>query len=281
MTSGALSKESLPPRAPRKHQTQLGKRLKFAWTSGIRELRKRFEDSLLGGLWLFLGPALLIGVYWAVFDLVVGIEFTDPRTGNAVPFLAAFAVGFFLYLTFSEMIGSSANWFKSKRRLVRESDLPVWTIFASLVARVFIQFLFYIAIVLIVCWSYGLATVQGSLLYIASSLLVFWVFAGFGLVTAYLGTFFGDVKEIVPVLMRILFYTSCITFPLTLVPVTFRWIHMINPLTWPVEMMRDLLLWDAHNWLQFLGPIFLIGLAIWSIALFFHWRLAPRLADIV
>lgn len=280
MTADTLEIAAAPkPRRPL--FGQLGSHLKFAWTSGLRELRKRFEDSLLGGVWLFLGPALLILVYWAVFDLVVGVEFTDPASGAKVPFLAAFTIGFFLYLTFSELVSGGAGWFKSKRRLIRESDLPVWSVFGALLSRVFIQFLFYVAIVLIVCWAYGLTTLQGSAMYLAASFLVFWVFAGFGLVIAYLGAFFGDVKEIVPVALRVLFYTSSITFPLSLVPPSFALVPVINPLTWPVELMRDLLLWDAGHWMSFTQPIGMIGLSVWIVALFFHWRLARRLADIV
>ncbi|MFN7166878.1 MAG: ABC transporter permease [Pannonibacter sp.] len=255
--------------------------LHFSWSSGVRELRKRFQESLFGGLWLILGPALLVAVYWAVFDVIVGVEFTDPQTGATVPFLAAFSIGFFLYLTLSELIGGATTWLRAKRRFLLESDLPVWAIIGTLISRVFIQYLFYIATVIAVCWFYQMTTIEGTLLYLVTSLLAFIIFAGVGVIFAYLGCFFGDVRELVPVMMRVLFYTSSITFPLQLVPESLRWIPAVNPLTVPVELMRDLLLWNGQGAVLLLIPLSISGVVIWAIAILFHMRLAPRVEEIV
>ena len=46
MTADTLDIAAAKPRRP--VFGRLGNHLKFAWTSGLRELRKRFEDSLLG-----------------------------------------------------------------------------------------------------------------------------------------------------------------------------------------------------------------------------------------
>jgi len=255
--------------------------LHFAWTSGIRELRKRFQESLFGGLWLILGPALLVTVYWVVFDRIVGVKFSNPQTGETVPFLAAFSIGFFLYLTLSELVGTGANWLRSKRRHLLESDLPVWAVIGTLVSRAFIQYAFYVATVVAVCWFYGLTTIIGTLLYLLTSLVVFVIFSGVSVIFAYLGCFFADVRELMPVLMRVLFYTSSITFPLQLVPESFRWIPAMNPLTVPVELMRDLLLWNGHGAAQQLVPLLLTGFGIWAVAIFFHLRLALRAEEVV
>lgn len=255
--------------------------LRFGWSSGIDELRKRFDDSLLGGLWLVISPAMLILVYWVVFDLIVGISFTDPETQEKVPFLAAFAIGFFLYLTLAELVNGAAGLFRTKRRLILESDLPIWSIIAGLFSRVLIQYVFYIAVVLAVVAAYGYASPVGMILYVFASILVFALFCGVALIFSLVGSFFGDVKEVVPVLMRVLFYTSSITFPLTLVPGFLQWIPMLNPLTWPVELMRDLLLWGVREPLSFVGPILLMGVSIWAIAVLLYWRLGPRIQDVV
>lgn len=262
---------------------KLGSRQHFAyaWTSGVDELRKRFDDSLLGGLWLVASPALLILVYWAVFDLVFGISFTDPDTGKEVPFLAAFAIGFFLYLTLAELLNGASGWLRAKRRLILESDLPIWSVLGGLIARVFIQYLFYVAVVLAVTFSYGYATWIGAAIYLIASAGVFVLFCGVALIFALVGSFFGDVKELVPVLMRVLFYTSSITFPLTIVPSYLKWVPTLNPLTYPVELMRDLLLWGVRTPITFVVPILIMTVTIWVIALMLYARLSPRIPEVV
>lgn len=262
-------------------RTGVWKHAGYAWTSGVDELRKRFDDSLLGGLWLVISPALLILVYWAVFDLVFGISFTDPDTGKEVPFLAAFAIGFFLYLTLAELINGASGWLRAKRRLLLESDLPVWAIFGGLIARVLIQYLFYVAVVLAVVIAYGYATWLGAVIYIIASAGVFVLFCGVAIIFALVGSFFGDVKELVPVLMRVLFYTSSITFPLSIVPPYLKWIPMLNPLTYPVELMRDLLLWGVRNPTTYVVPILIMSVSIWAIALLLYTRLVPRISEVV
>lgn len=255
--------------------------IRFGWSSGIDELRKRFDDSLLGGLWLVISPAMLIVVYWVVFDLVVGISFTDPETQEEVPFLAAFAIGFFLYLTLAELVNGASGLLRAKRRLILESDLPIWSIVGGLFSRVLIQYSFYISVVLVVVAGYGYTNPTGMALYILASLVVFVLFCGVALIFSLVGSFFGDVKEFVPVLMRVLFYTSSITFPLTLVPSYLQWIPMLNPLTWPVELMRDLLLWGVREPLSFVGPILLMGVSLWAIAVLLYWRLSSRIQEVV
>lgn len=260
---------------------QVGERVVFAWRAAIDELAGRFRTSVFGGLWLGLGPALLLCVYWAVFDAVLGIEFTNPATGAEVPFLAAFAVGFFLYLGFSELMSASASWFKTRRRLIVETDLPLWSIYLVLAFRVFVQYCFYIAASILICSVYGLVTMSGVLLFVLVAPIIFLVFSGVALAIALLGAFFGDVREIMPMIMRVLFYISSISFPLTAIPASLRWAPSANPLTWAVEMSRSILLWQGENWLNFAIGLLCAGAVSWAIALLLYWRLSSVVDQVV
>lgn len=276
-----------PTQAPSKRKlterraSALRRNIEFSWTSGLLDLRKRFQDSLIGGSWLILAPLLLASVYWIVFDKIVGIEFRHPTTGETVPFLAAFSVGFFLYLTLSELLINASGWLKGRRRYILESDLPTWPILASLAARVFIQFLGYLAVVIAICLIYGLVTPLGVTLYIAASLVIFIMFVGISIIVAYVGAYFGDIREVLPILMRVLFYSSAITFPLTLVPDELRWIPLLNPLTWPVELMRDLLIWGAQDPVRYILPISSMFCIVWAVAAVLHIRLANRVSEVL
>ena len=275
MTSAAAQIAKTP--AP----SRVAERLMFAWRAALDELAGRFRSSLFGGLWLALGPVLLLVVYWAVFDAVLGIEFTNPVTGEKVPFLAAFAVGFFLYLGFSELVSGSASWFKTRRRLIVETDLPLWSIFAILVFRTFVQYLFYIAATTAICAYYGLADVPGALAYIGAALIIFVVFCGVSLAVGLLGAFFGDIREIMPMLMRVLFYVSSITFPLSAIPSSLQWLPNANPQTWAVEISRSLMLWGAGNAFDYAAGLLIAGAIFWAAAILLYWRLAGVVDQVV
>jgi lipopolysaccharide transport system permease protein len=256
-------------------------RLQFAWRAGVEELTARFKNSLFGGAWLALGPALLLIVYWGVFDVVLGIKFANPATGESVPFLAPFAIGFFLYLAFSELVSGGASWFKSRRRLIVETDLPLWSIYAILVARTFVQYLFYIAASIAICAFYGLTTPLGACLFILAAFVMFFVFAGVGLAVGMLGAFFGDVREVMPIAMRVLFYVSSITFPLAAIPASLQWLPRANPLTWAVETSRSLLLWRGDGALDYAIGLCVLGAVVWTLAALLYWRLADVVDQVV
>jgi lipopolysaccharide transport system permease protein len=260
---------------------KLLRHLGFAWQAGADELGKRFQTSMLGGLWLIVGPALLMLVYWVVFDRVLGVKFTNPTTGNGVPFLAAFAVGFFNYMTFSELVGQATNWFTSKRRIVTETSLPLWVAFGILVSKAFIQYVCYLALTIAICTAYGLTDIAGSMLFLVAALPVFALFCGVALIAALLAPYFPDVKEIVPLLVRMQFYVSSITFPLASIPETWRWLPMINPLTWAVELNRDLLLWGHGGSLPFAAGLAMAFVVVWAIAVFLYIRLVRSMAEVV
>lgn len=270
---------SLQP--PSKAAAQNKQRLRFMFIMGWQELERRFAKSLLGGLWLFLGPALLAGVYWIVFEFVIGIRFTNPLTNEEVPFLAAFSIGFFSYLTLNEMMGQGVNWLRSKRRTITETDLPLWTVLGVLMVRAFIQYVAYLFVSIGICVGYGLTDLSSTLLYLAASIPIFVMFAGVSVVVAFLGLFFPDVREIIPVLLRVVFYASTISFPLQAVPEQWRWVLLANPLTWAIELNRDLLLWSRAPDPQFLAIATLGLVAIWGIAILFYMRLRKIVPQVV
>lgn len=265
----------------RKEPSQIRKDLGYSLYAGQQELRKRFRTSLLGGFWLILGPAFLVLVYWIVFDLVVGVEFGHPITEAKVPFLAAFSIGFFLYLTLGELISGAAGWLQSKRRLLVESSLPLWAVLGILLVRVAIQFMFYTLVVLAVCAWYQLLSVQTAVLYLLVCVPIFILFGGIAVIFAMLGAFFGDVKEMTQVIMRVLFYSSSITFPISMIPEQFQWIPRINPLTWPVELSRDVLLWDLANFAPLLWVLAQQLAVVWGLAILLYWRLGKQVAAVV
>ncbi len=255
--------------------------LYFSVNAGVQELQSKLHSSVLGGLWLFLAPVLLMLVYWVVFDLVVGIEFKNPISGQSVPFLAAFSVGLFLYLSLSELLSSGANWFKNKRKLLKESALPAWAIFNILATRVGIQYFFYVIVAVGICSFYGVSSPGSALLYVLYSIPVYILFVGIALNVSLLGAFFGDIKELIPVLMRVAFYTSSITFPLSMIPDNLRWIPDCNPLTWTVEIVRSALIWQQALETGFVVGVFVAIALVWGLAAFMYWRLSGLLDQIV
>ena len=278
-----LTPAAPPAAAAKRTSVGLGRagNLRYAWSSGLLELEKRFRLSVFGGTWLFLGPLLLMLVYWVVFDLIVDVTFTNPHTGQPVPFLPIFCVGFFLYMSFSELVSGASGWFQRRRKALQDSSVPPWAIFGTLVARSLVTLGVFQLIALAIALMYGQALPFGIPAYLLSVAVSFVLFTGVALFVAMLGAFFGDVREVIPIVLRVAFYASTISFPISTVPRALAWVPLANPLTWAVELCRAMLFWGGD-----VTPTFLVGFSAmivvsWALALFFYWRLADVLAESV
>ena len=78
----------------------------------------------------------------------------------------------------------------------------------------------------------------GWLLFLSLPLCLLFICA-LSLLLAALGPFVGDISEAMRLLLRVLFYATPITFPLTLIPEPWRGWMWLNPLTSMVELLRN------------------------------------------
>jgi lipopolysaccharide transport system permease protein len=88
------------------------------------------------------------------------------------------------------------------------------------------------------------------------------------LLLAALGPFIGDISEAMRLLLRVLFYATPITYPLSLVPEAWRGWMWLNPLTCMVELLRNPVVFGslapASPTLVFLGGAALLAaLSFW------------------
>ncbi|UIJ87201.1 ABC transporter permease [Rhizobium leguminosarum] len=127
----------------------------------------------------------------------------------------------------------------------------------------------------------GLISVK-SLAVIPQALLLVMVAAiAISLFLSLLGPFFKDLDELSRILLRVLFYTSPITYPLTTVPERFVGYLWANPLTILVEAVRNSFVFGlAPSPLSYVvmlvSSLALVGAGIWL-----YSRLKGPIVDVV
>ena len=95
-------------------------------------------------------------------------------------------------------------------------------------------------VVILVC--YRIVPSSTLWLFPAAVLVLAAMAMGFGLWTAALMVSYRDVAFILPVATNILLYASPVAYSLAAVPPHLRWVYRLNPLTPPLEAMRNSLL---------------------------------------
>jgi lipopolysaccharide transport system permease protein len=92
--------------------------------------------------------------------------------------------------------------------------------------------------------------------------------AGVGWLLSSLGTYVRDIAQLTGPLTSALMFLSPVFYPLSALPERARALFLLNPLSIPIEAMRDVVIWGhPPDWIE-LGIYSLVALAV---ALFGRW----------
>ncbi|MBP5182990.1 MAG: ABC transporter permease [Lentisphaeria bacterium] len=208
-----------------------------------RKLTQNYRNSLFGWIWNVIQPLFMLLVYTYVFREVFRV-----RWGIANDSDQAFAVtmfcGLIFFNVFSETLNLSATVMENHVNFVKKTVfplelLPLTQCAASSVTGGICFLIVFAANVLIS----GTAAFSWSLLVFPVIFFSFILFAaGLSMVTASLGVYFKDTRFLCTMMLQVLFFITPIFYPASAVPLRYRWILEINPLSWFVDAGRGALL---------------------------------------
>ena len=201
-----------------------------------RDIKLRYRQTLLGGLWAILQPLIAMLLFSALFGRVAGM-----KTVGTPYALFAFA-GLVPWTFFANAIGLASNSLVGSEQMIRRIYFP----------RVLVPLGAIVAFGLDVLISLGFMAVLLTYYRVPASVKLFWlpvfafgvllVMAGLGLMLSAINVRFRDVKYIVPFMTQMLFFVTPVIYPLSYVPGKLRFIVSLNPLTGMVEGFRYALL---------------------------------------
>jgi ABC-type polysaccharide/polyol phosphate export permease len=195
-----------------------------------RDLTVRYKRSFLGFFWTMLHPLLLMLIFVAVFSGL--FRFRTPHYETY--FLAGYvAWNFFSQTTVNAMAAVAWNGPLMKRVRVPVSIFTLSTALSGLV-NLGLSLIVLLIIMLVVG-----TPIHATLLFLPVSLLLLGVFTlGLSLALTAVTIFFGDIREMVQAGLPALMYLTPVIYPLSVVPERYRWLFMLNPMYYMVEIVR-------------------------------------------
>ena len=247
------------------------------WTTGRlifdltrRDISGRYKGAMVGSLWAFITPLLMLGVYSFVFGYIFGSRWSENETGHV-----HFSIVLFVGLIFSNMLSdcmtrgpglvlANANYVK---KVVFPLEILPWIATGNA--------LFHAAISCVVLLLVLLATGTPIPSTMILSPLLFLVFlplaAGMVWLLSALGVFFRDLQQIVVVMSNALTFLAPVFYPRTMLPEQYRWLLSLNPLSFVVEAARGLVLWGVSpGWIDLSGYLLVSVLVSWMGWCFFQ-----------
>lgn len=246
-----------------------------------REVLGRYRGSVMGLLWSFFNPILMLAIYTFVFSVIFKARWglhIDSKTEFAILLFA----GLIIFNMFSECINRSPNLILNNVNYVKKVIFPLeilpWVglfsaLFHALVSTV-ILLLFYLLINHSLHWT---------ALYFPVILFpfIFFIMAGSWFLASF-GVYVRDVGQAIGVITTIVMFLTPIFYPLTsLPPVYQKYVLYFNPLTFVVDQARNVLVFGLPpHWLG-LGIYFVCSVLVAWLGLWWFQKTRHGFADVL
>lgn len=247
------------------------------WSFTRREVANRFRGSVTGAAWAVVHPLALLAVYATIFTLVFRVQLPASFAGTSYATVVALAL--WPWMMFAEGLTKGLASIEANAGLIRKVAFPHELLVHAAVGSNFAIHLAGFLAVLAVLKAAGepvhLAGVPAALLLLVPLALVTIGIAAF---LAALQTLLKDIEHVVGILLTVVFYATPVLYPLELVPPSLRAWAAANPLGYPMERIRQVLL--EGGFLVAGDALFLLAsLAIAGLGLAFFRRLSPFFED--
>ncbi|WP_158276753.1 ABC transporter permease [Paraconexibacter algicola] len=202
-----------------------------------RELRQKYQGSVLGIAWYFVNPLVLMGAYYLMF----GVVFTLAEHDDYPLFLM---VGLVVWMFFSQALLSSAPALLDQGALIRKAPFPRETIPGAVVTVQMVTFTIVLALVGVVTIAVR-GTLDPAILLLPVILVALYAFVlGLALAVSVLHTYFRDVAPILSAVLLPWFFLSPIFFEpeditdQAAAKFAMAWVNPVAPF---IEAVRDVL----------------------------------------
>lgn len=200
----------------------------------LREIKTRFGKYRLGYLWAVLEPAAHLLVLLTIFGFIM------HRTMPDISFPVFLLNGIIPYFLFSNIAKRSIKAIEANQGLFNYR--PVKPI-DSIIARTYLELLVYLFVYVVLMLFVGLMgeqfTITNILMLFLTWLLLVILSFGVGLIFMVIGKTFPETEKILPIVLKPLYFISCIMFPLHAIPKQYWHYLLWNPLIHVVELSRE------------------------------------------
>lgn len=205
-----------------------------------REVTERYRGSMLGVMWSFITPLILLGVYTFVFSGLFNSRWSG--SDSTADFAVILFAGLFMYQFFSDVLNRAPSLILSNANFVKKVvfplDILVPVITASALFHAVISFL-----ILLIATVYVKGTVPLTAFLAPLVMAPFVVMTlGFGWALAAFGVYLRDIGQIIGTLMTALLFLAPIFYPPDAIPDWMAPFVNLNPIAFPIEMLRDVVI---------------------------------------
>jgi ABC-type polysaccharide/polyol phosphate export permease len=221
-----------------------------------RELKARYRGSVLGFVWSFVNPLLLLLIYSFVFTKILPNE-----TAGIQPYALFMFCGILPWTWFSASLAEAAGSLISGGNLIKKVLFPAEVLPLVSVLTNMVHFFLGLPILVAFLIIYKHPPDGWDLVWFPIAVLIQLVFtSALALFVSALAVHFRDVRDILANVLTLWFFATPIIYPMSLGTVQqFKWLFNLNPFTHLAVSYQEILFYYGPlghwKWLLTLGAV--------------------------
>jgi len=223
-----------------------------------RDLKLKYQGSVLGFLWSLVNPLMTLVIYSWVFLVLMK---------SGIPHFPIFLMaGILPWNFFANATMSSVDAFTGNSGLIKKVPVPKTIFIGSVIGFNLVIFLMVLVIVLIAMPVFGVPYTFRLFLIIPGVLAEMALLVGLSLTVSTLNVLFHDTSHILEIMLMAWFWITPVTYEMASVPDKFRIILELNPMTFIINIFQSAVLGSSLSGGFYIGLgeiLLLIFLGAW------------------
>lgn len=243
-----------------------------------RDVATQYVGSMLGFIWTFINPMVMIFVFWVVFSVGFRIQ---PKSN--VPFIVWLTAGMAAWFVFSDIVNGSAGIVVSNAHLIKKTlfhsqILPIIKIIACLITH---SVFLFVLMGLIVFQKMPFNFYFLQFLYYLFCMCVFAL--GLSWAVSALNPFIRDIGQIVSVVLQMGFWATPIFWDINMMPPKLQIVFKLNPMFYIVQGYRESFIYFLPFWKHPFQTLYfwVVAIAMFIIGALIFKKLKPQFADVL
>lgn len=236
-----------------------------------KELRARYKGSVLGFLWTFFNPLLMLVVYSIVFSFVMRVQIENYAMFVFVALLP------WNYLSVSVLQGAATlvqNGALIKKIYFPREVLPLSVVLANLV-----NYLLSLLILIPALLAFKIKLTAALLAFPAVLLVETMLVTSLAFCVSVANVYFRDLEHIVGILMTVWFFLTPVLYPVDIIPSDVKPFFGLNPATPLMEAYRSIFFYGHWPDWASLGYLAAGLVVLLTLSLVFFNRLQRNIAE--
>ncbi len=239
-----------------------------------RDLRGRYQASVLGFLWTFIVPLCQLLVYTLVFSVIM--------RSNVEKFYLYLFVALIPWNFFSACLTGGSSCVVQQVSLVNKIYFPREVVPVAYVTGAFVNMLYCEIVVFAVCIFSGVQFSILGLLCLPLVMVIEYIFAlGITMIMSAIDVYFRDLEHILGIIAMAWMFMTPIMYDLSMVPERLRPLFGLNPMMPIVTAYRDILYSGGVPKLETLGIAAGMGILFLLIGFAVFGKLKRRFSEVM